>query len=149
MVAAGCEDGNVHLFRLPAWSTVWKQKMHQWEVSSVSISRDGRFLASVCSSESPVKISSLKTGALVRVLYNHAFDLGREVHFSQDSTKVLVIARKRVFIWRIFFATEIKVRSFCAALEVAEEDWGALKEVIKSMKRSYELDPQQPEPSFW
>ena len=142
MVAAGCVDGSVRLFRLPEWDTVWSVEVHTDWVRSVSFSPDGRFLASG-SDDKTVKILSPETGAVLRILKGH-FDEVSSVLFSQDCTKVLSGSQdETVRVWRIFCRSERKVRSLCGGLVLNETtvwDREALFEVTRRAARLFELD---------
>ena len=100
MVASGCEDGSVRLFRLPEWDTVWLMKVHTDMVNSVSFSPDGRFLASG-SDDKTVKILCSKTGIVLMTFAGH-IDWVRSVLFSQNGTKVISCSRdKTVRMWSL------------------------------------------------
>ncbi len=145
IVAAGCGDGSVNLNRLPDWDQVWSVKAHGSTVCSISWSPDGRFLASG-SDDLRVKILSADTGVLLRTLRGHVKSV-YSVLFSHDGTNVLSgSSDKTVRVWRIFWPTERTVRALCAGLVVDERtdfDRDGLREVMRKMKRLWEVEPRE------
>jgi WD40 repeat protein len=142
LVAAGCGDGSVRLFRLSEWDTVWSVKVHTDWVYSIFFSPDGRFLASG-SYDKTVKILSAKTGAVLKTLEGHT-DRVRSVIFSQYGTKVLSGSLdKTVRVWRIFVEAEKKFQSLCGGLVLNQTtvwDREALREATRRAARLFELD---------
>jgi WD40 repeat protein len=144
-VAAGCGDGSVKLYRLPDWDQVWSLEAHGFNVWSISWSPHGRFLASG-SGDCTVKILSADTGATLRTLRGHTESV-HSVLFSHDGTKVLSGSNdKTVRVWRIFWPMERRTRALCAGLVVEERndfDMDGLREVVRRMKRLWEVEPQE------
>ena len=95
LVAAGCRDGSVRLFRLPevtsgqpqGWDTIWSMSVHTKWVNSVSFSPNGRFIASG-SDDTTVKLLCTKTGVLQKTFEGHTL-LVSSALFSQNGTKIL------------------------------------------------------------
>jgi WD40 repeat protein len=144
-VAAGCGEGSVNLYRLPDWDQAWSVKAHRDSVWSVSWSPDGRFLASG-SGNGTVKISSADNGTTLRTLRGHTSGVG-SVLFTQDGTKVISGSWDRtVRVWRLFWPMERRTRALCAGLVVDERtdfDRDGLREVVRRMKRLWEVEPQE------
>jgi WD40 repeat protein len=142
IVAAGCGDGSVKLYRLPDWDQVWSVKAHLSGVRSISWSPDGRFLASG-PYEMTAKILSAGTGATLRTLRGHT-NCVTSVLFSQDGTKVLSGSwDKTVRVWRLFWPMERRARALCAGLVVDERtdfDRDGLREVVRRMKRLWDVE---------
>jgi WD40 repeat protein len=142
LVADGCGDGSVKLYRLPDWDQVWSVKAHQQGVNSVSWSPDCRFLASG-SDDCKVKILSADTGATLRTLRRHTHYVS-SVLFSRDGTKVLLGSwDKTVRVWRLFWPMERRVRGLMGGLEVGVDDLETKEvccEIVWRMKRLWEVD---------
>jgi WD40 repeat protein len=134
--------GHVRLYRLPGWESEWSVVAHVKPVCSIAWSPNGRFIASGSYDET-VKIISTETGAVLRSFSgrNHAI---ASVIFSQDSTKVLAISSKKaVRVWRIFWATERRVRALMSGMEVGVEDWEMREvclEIVEAMKRLWRVE---------
>ncbi len=135
------------LYRLPDWDwdQVWSVNPHQEQVESVSWSPDGRFLASG-SSDFTVKILSADTGATLRTLRGHTTWVS-SVLFSEDGAKALSGSDdSTVRVWRIFWPMERRARALCAGLVVDERtdfDRDGLREVVRRMKRLWEVAPRE------
>jgi WD40 repeat protein len=144
LVAAGCADGSVNLYRLPDWDRVWSVKAHQREVWSVAWSPDGRFFGSG-SVDGTAKFISADTGATLRTLRGHTSHVYAVV-FSGDGTKVLTGSQdETVRVWRSFWAMERRVRGLMGGLEVGVEDWEMKEvccEIVGRMKRLWEVEAE-------
>ena len=108
MVAAGCYDWSVRLFRLPevtsgqpqGWDTVWSVRVHTNWVRSLSFSPDGRFLASG-SEDKTIKILCSKTGIVLRTFEGHTSFVS-SVFFSRNGTKIISASFDgTVRVWRL------------------------------------------------
>ena len=110
LVAAGCGDESVRLFRLPEWDTVWSVEVHTDWVWSVSFSPDGRFLA-CASDDGTVKILSPETGIVLRTLECHTRWV-KAVLFSQDGTKVISSSTDQTLrVWPLFPDLDVQMAS--------------------------------------
>ncbi len=137
MVAAGCGDGSLALFRIADWKEVWGKKMgHAWahfgpkdyhgrptagKVLTSSFSPNGLTIACGCLS-GVIGVASARTGAVLRTFRAHAGPVV-DVLFSADSSRVYSGAERTIFTWKIYVPQEARLKSFVdAASRLPEED---------------------------
>ncbi len=140
-VTAGCSDGSVRRFELPAWTRGWVAKLHRGSVRSLACSPNNRLIAAG-TSDSSVVILSAAAGTALKTLRGHT-DRVLSIAFTRDGMRVVSGGLDaEVRMWRLFPDMERKVAALVKAIDVANEDWGAmevLEAVAGRMRRWFEM----------